>query len=436
MSLSSNNYKSNCSTTNDPQSSSNEQSYYQIFVRGFEGKTIFLGSNNRFTKDSTVGQLKKAVFDRTGMPEKDVVLIFGTKQLHGATDKMKFMDLGIQDSSNLVMVGRLRGGGQQLELKISLLNEEELKLNIDNDKTVLDLKKLIKTRSNLLDSTQMCLMYAGVNLRDNFKLVQHAIKSGSVIVQAKQDLSQIPGLIVSYEPDMLSFDDTLEARAKMPCGHVISKESMTQYLRSLVDAKRYTIKCPGQKANNKQCDEEWDYKICQQIGVLTIEERKEFEIGFEMNLFYQQIGGKECPICETLIMKDQSDLSNRVRCIACIKKPESFDFCWQCMRRWSPNSRSLTNCGNFGCASVEDRNKILQTCGVKIVDAIPNIPTTRSCPNCTTLIELDRGCRHMTCPSPKCVRDKYQFCFICLNPWLGHMVNTCILSPRQILTEQ
>lgn len=130
-------------------------------------------------------------------------------------------------------------------------------------------------------------MCAGVKLSDKKKLNIYSLKSGYVITQAKSDLSDIPGLIISYETDILSFDDSKEARAKMPCGHVISTESMTQFLKSLVDAKKYVIKCPAFKGNNRPCDTEWDYKLCKEIGVLTKEECKTFELGFEMNLFYQ-----------------------------------------------------------------------------------------------------------------------------------------------------
>ena len=73
----------------------------------------------------------------------------------------------------------------------------------------------------------------------------------------------------------------------MPCGHVISTETMTLFLQSLIDAKKYVIRCPAQKSNNKDCNYEWDYSLCQKIGVLTLDERKKFEEGFEMNVFYQ-----------------------------------------------------------------------------------------------------------------------------------------------------
>ena len=123
--------------------------------------------------------------------------------------------------------------------------EEEIKLNVEKDQTIKDLKKVIYSRKDILDQSSMCLMYAGVKLDDSFSLEKYSIKSGSTIVQSKQDLSEVPGLLISFEPDMLSFDDSNEARAKMPCGHVISTESMTLFLRSLVDAKKYIIKCPG-----------------------------------------------------------------------------------------------------------------------------------------------------------------------------------------------
>lgn len=52
------------------------------------------------------------------------------------------------------------------------------------------------------------------------------------------------------------------------------------------------------------CLREWDYKLCKLVGVLTKSECLEFEQGFEKNLFYQKMGGKECPICYSFVMKD------------------------------------------------------------------------------------------------------------------------------------
>ncbi len=52
---------------------------------------------------------------------------------------------------------------------------------------------------------------------------------------------------------MITFDDSNEPRAKMPCGHVISTESMTQYLKDLVERKKFSIKCPGLDKSGRAC---------------------------------------------------------------------------------------------------------------------------------------------------------------------------------------
>ena len=44
---------------------------------------------------------------------------------------------------------------------------------------------------------------------------------------------------------MITYDDSNEPRAKMPCGHVVSTESITEYLKSLIKDKKYRIICPG-----------------------------------------------------------------------------------------------------------------------------------------------------------------------------------------------
>ena len=63
----------------------------------------------------------------------------------------------------------------------------------------------------------------------------------------------------------------------MPCGHVISPESMTKFLDSLIDNRRNIIRCPGEKPDGKLCEVEWPFKLCKKVGILTKEEILEFE---------------------------------------------------------------------------------------------------------------------------------------------------------------
>lgn len=145
---------------------------------------------------------------------------------------------------------------------------------------------------------------------------------------------------------MITFDDSKEARAKMICGHVISTESMTQFLRSLVSNRQYRIVCPSFKQDNSRCCTEWEYNLCRRVGVLTREENDEFERGFEQNMFSELLGGKECPFCMSFIIKPHSVKSNRVKCVICSQK-KPVDFCWKCMGIWRTNG--FDKCGNLDC---------------------------------------------------------------------------------------
>ena len=61
------------------------------------------------------------------------------------------------------------------------------------------------------------------------------IKNGDVLIQTKAKLKYVKGLLLSYdEEDILGLAKEGEAKARMPCGHFISTDSMTLHLKSLV----------------------------------------------------------------------------------------------------------------------------------------------------------------------------------------------------------
>lgn len=55
----------------------------------------------------------------------------------------------------------------------------------------------------------------------------------------------------------------------MPCGHVIGRDCMTDYIRILVQKHDYNIICPSFKENAQKCEMEWDYALCRKIEVFT-----------------------------------------------------------------------------------------------------------------------------------------------------------------------
>ena len=126
------------------------------------------------------------------------------------------------------------------------------------------------------------------------------------------------GLILSYKKCEITQDDSPDvARALMPCGHVISIEGMTAFLRSLVTSAKYEIRCPGKDNVNKNCNREWDYSLCRKIGQLTQTEMEEFEAGLSRNLALHKLDANQCPTCKSFILKPEGQKSNKVRCELC-----------------------------------------------------------------------------------------------------------------------
>ena len=104
-------------------------------------------------------------------------------------------------------------------------------MQIDSNKNVLSLKKLISTKCRKISVEHM-----GLKLGTNYMLNDQWIKdvpglsSGCTLYQTKAPLSLIPGIKVTTNekyPDILTLDDsdTCE-RAMLPCGHAICSESM------------------------------------------------------------------------------------------------------------------------------------------------------------------------------------------------------------------
>ena len=220
-----------------------------------------------------IKDLKKVVCNKTNIKSEDIRIIFAVKELHPGLDEKTLGEVGISEGSNLTIVLRLRGGANiEIWVKLACGGNEEIKLDVNSNITVKILKHKIYESRPILPESKMSLEHASVMLKDEKPLSFYKIKSGDTIMQSKVHLEYVSGLILSFEPDMLSLDESIEARAKMSCGHVISTESMTQFMRSIISERKYKIICPAYKGNGKPCEKEWDYAICKEIAVLTAEE--------------------------------------------------------------------------------------------------------------------------------------------------------------------
>ncbi|KAK1890312.1 Translation termination inhibitor protein ITT1 [Dissostichus eleginoides] len=110
---------------------------------------------------------------------------------------------------------------------------------------------------------------------------------------------------------------------------------------------------------------------------------------------------------------ERKDLSNLcVQCSICtadLKK--TYQFCWQCMRKWKGPGPRSDRCGNDGCMNGD--LQLLQTCktlSLPAVEGVADCPSVRVCPTCGMKVEHSQQyCKNIDCP-----RCHVAFCFVCL----------------------
>ena len=213
---------------------------------------------------------------------------------------------------------------------------------------------------------------------------------------------------------------------KMSCGHTFSPVALADYLDNTI-SKETKLICPV-----SECKKNWKQAEISSSG-LTEEKIQEILKSVVTNLMFTLYNCKRCPECETLTERIHEDRL-RTECLVC-SQTQKYEFCWSCMKKWK-NSGNNKVCGNEDCdPSNRDVVHQLQTCNVKEMSGIKNVPAMRACPECGMGISHTQGCKHMVCTI-----CKTQFCFACLSikdenkGWpesCGTWRTKCEVAPRQ-----
>ncbi len=283
---------------------------------------------------------------------------------------------------------------------------------ISQDATIDELFVLLEEKTNI-PSDKARLIHAGKELEQGQnKMISDypAIEHGSTLYMVLRLLGGQDEVLDELvprtdEPDMITLDDGPDnKRAKMPCGHGITPESLTAYCRSLLSAGKFQFICPYINGNTR-CNKEWTYIIVRRMGVLSKDERTIFETLISENYLKRAMGIQECPGCRTLCERMEKK-DKRLICRVCTKdKGRRFDFCWTCLHEWK--SSGVDKCGNEECDGEDPRIRTLRECDDKSVVGV-STPSIRACPKCGTLIAHIEKCKHMVCPCGT------NFCYICL----------------------
>jgi hypothetical protein len=287
--------------------------------------------------------------------------------------------------------------------------------------TVEALREKVSTKTNI-PVDQQRLIFGGKELQDGNKLSKYGVSGNATLYLvmrltggATVERPAIPttrkiddsipraGLDEFGEPESCMIMATDEDNVEMPCGHVICPEGLMDYSwNEICVNKKTSVLCC-------LCEAEWDIDIIRRYGGATDEEIALLEQCLSHNVCISDPKVSECPGCKSLCQrKDES--KKCVFCTYCSKnKGKQYYFCWECKREWK-GSPSNKECGNDQCCQ-EQMLQVLKNCPTKEIPYLKGlqVPSTRACPTCGTLIEHAGKCKHMTCTV-----CKIEFCFVCL----------------------
>ncbi|XP_065806641.1 uncharacterized protein [Labrus bergylta] len=227
--------------------------------------------------------------------------------------------------------------------------------------------------------------------------------------------------------DQMDFElnDYKSLRAKMSCGHTVTPTSLINWCLWQLDEGKVQFVCG-------LCDAVWSFEEVCKMALLTPAETTYIERRMFNRVAKDHLDAKKCPGCKSLVVReDQNNL--RVCCTVCTRnKGRAYEFCWQCLKKWTGPSEHDDHCANPECAN--QPLEILRKCPeitFKDVKMVTGCPSVRACPTCGFLIE------HSTikCKNIVCTRCKVEFCFVCLklSAVCGSFFIACIdgVAPRQ-----
>lgn len=235
-----------------------------------------------------------------------------------------------------------------------------------------------------------------------FDLIQHRYFKPRLYIEGE---SFDQGIQLSSEPCILSSKkDKNSMRGIMSCGHTIDPTHLFSYCSSTLAQGKFVFNCPYVSPLNPQirCKKIWTFKEIKVMALLSKEEKTFFEKVLNENLISSTKTITRCNKCKSIVIKNNE--SPKLTCLGCkLNKNVKNTVCFQCQSPWKKNSDECfePECKNGEKLQLNDQRLI------QVVDK--EVPSIRSCKNCSTLIEFvgSTYCRTVVCPCGQ------KFCFIC-----------------------
>uniref|UniRef100_A0A7S1YGL0 RBR-type E3 ubiquitin transferase n=1 Tax=Grammatophora oceanica TaxID=210454 RepID=A0A7S1YGL0_9STRA len=189
----------------------------------------------------------------------------------------------------------------------------------------------------------------------------------------------------------------------MPCGHEFCTECWSDFVGNALEEGPSCVRktCPQAKCTEVVTEEEAG-KL-EPSTLLTKFEQYQLRSFVESNSLTRWCPGRGCErvACAASASAMESE-GSKAACDAC-----STDFCVVC----GEEPHAPTVCKELA--------KWLEKCRNESETANWILANTKPCPKCSSRIEKNQGCNHMTCQ-----RCRYEFCWICMGDWTEHGANT------------
>jgi ariadne-1 len=206
----------------------------------------------------------------------------------------------------------------------------------------------------------------------------------------------------------ICYDDdgyTPQEMISMPCGHEFCKGCWRGFTENMISDGPTCIRtrCPQAGCSEIVTEEE--------VAKAAPELLPKFE-SYQLRSFVEIDGNSRwCPGpgCERVAVGKCSGLGGG------LSGPGVFCHCDDC------GSSFCLKCGEEPHAplSCRDLRQWNEKCKNESETANWILANTKSCPKCSSRIEKNQGCNHMTCQ-----QCKYEFCWICMGEWSTHGTNT------------
>eukprot|EP00736_Rhodelphis_marinus_P008033 Rmarinus@m.19485 len=192
----------------------------------------------------------------------------------------------------------------------------------------------------------------------------------------------------------ICYEDVSEDAVRIPCGHAFCTDCFAQYAAMKISENNLNINCPMY-----DCE-----RVVSTSDIKAHVQREQFKK-------YQRF------LAKSFVERNEKvQWCPAVDCNCCIKCNVDVPKC---------TTPVLCNCGNEFCFVCSEEAHLPASCEdvaawmKKMQDESETYNwlrvNTKDCPKCSTAIEKNGGCNHMTCR--KC---SYGFCWMCLEEWSNH----------------